>query len=328
MSRRHLIFSELDFQPRTYSREGELKIPVNFEEQLLHHKCRIYDAPTLLFEKRWMGTEAVTIHLHTSSIERSKATAALFKSKSDGIFHALFTATPHTLKVSEIELVESKSRVEPEPLLALADFCLYLEPNKIELLPADLRCLISTDPSTFEYLLLKDITICAKNQKAVLKTLRRISQKGKPIKANEKGKDVFEKLERRRIFLTEVIKKQLGLITHIYTCRVCECILLIQGRSRAAAAAAAMAGPGPAPGHVHPPTQPQQNRQSELEAKLSQATGTDNKQKRKKLKRKIKALQAGGGLDAAAPAPTPAGEQRGDGSSPQDAGAAAAEPAQ
>lgn len=61
----------------------------------------------------------------------------------------------------------------------------------------------------------------------LLKTLKRISKKKSDAHTSEKGKAVFERLERKRLALSELLRVRQREVSDIYLCSVCESILAV-----------------------------------------------------------------------------------------------------
>lgn len=107
-----VLFNDLEFAP-AFDKEMPTTIGALIDE----HKCRIYEPPALLFDKRWLGTDAVSIQLHTSSLESSRKALQIFQSSMQPVT-AKFSATANAINLSEI--VVDQAKVVVDPLVALA----------------------------------------------------------------------------------------------------------------------------------------------------------------------------------------------------------------
>jgi hypothetical protein len=277
-----ILFNDLEFKiPSGDDVDQKASIiPDTVQTLLAKHRCRIFDVPTLLFDKRWLGTDEILIELYASGIDRCKAVSQVFQQKTSAL-KADFKATANTLRISHIEEVDAK--IEAEPLLSLVDFCLWLEPNKMDKIPSDVRFKIENQPYKFDSLLTESLGNIIRGQKYLLKQLKRLAapstntNKGK--QANEKGKSAFEKLEKKKNALTDLHKQQVANITEIHSCLTCDQILLVLGKKKGVS--------------VSTPEERQaaESKVVGLSGKLTQAQGSTNRQKRKKLKRKLQKLK-------------------------------------
>jgi len=294
-SKAGVLFSDLEFQAVSGDADIDNK----------QHRCQVFDIPTLLFDKKWLGTDEVSVELFTSSSEKAEELAHIFKERTKNISSEI-THTANRMRITDIEV---EAKVQADPLLSLVDHCLWLEPNKLDKIAAEERVKIEAVPFKLEALIAETIGQIQRGQKFLLKQLKRLAEpqgQNAPKQANEKGKAAFERLEKKKNLLVELGKQSaVSGVSEIHVCTACEQVIAIYGRKKGVA--------------IKTPEERAvvEKKLDGLEGKISAAKGTDNKQKRKKLKRRLQkykhALGKGDGdTQGKLTAPTKADQQESD----------------
>ncbi|GAB5367815.1 hypothetical protein AAMO2058_001263900 [Amorphochlora amoebiformis] len=220
------------------------------DDPILVHQCQLFNSPSILFDKKWIGSDEVRIELVTSTVKQAQAAAQAFANQFklaglEGDISVSNTSSkdhrnfPEGCSAVVIKSVKIKPPVKPEPLLALVGVTLWIEPNKIEKVEEKDRWELIEGggkegaeamqrADKIRARVKEEIIRMEHDQKVVLKSLKRL-QSFTQVPANQsKGAAVFRYLQNKRQQL-KAVSTHAAEVSRMYCCTVCGCILQVQG---------------------------------------------------------------------------------------------------
>lgn len=272
------------------------------------HSCILFDMPNLLFDKRWLGTDAMSIELTGAAESPAKALIQFQKVFEQTGLRGNLALDGSSIRISNLSF---SGQVDPAPLMDLAVLCLWVKPNRVtKLSPSEavtsLRCTTATERARVATLINEEIMKCQADQKLVIakyKEVQKSSAAGSGDSA--KGTDIFKRIEKVRIQLQALLQRNIATVEQLDFCTVCERVVGIYSspteETPSTEEAPASAGSEAATLSAVLCVSNSQETASamdelaerilKLDTQIRAASGQENKQKRKRLQRKRKELK-------------------------------------
>ena len=230
----------------------DLRKGVRKENPQLDHRCQLFDCPSLLFEKRWLGTDAVRIELMTATAAQAEAARRAFAAQFskaglqgtmsiENVADREHRNTPEGCSAVCVSDVKITQPVKPGPLLRLIGVALWVEPNKIRKMEPSSRYSVlqgargtgdaaeaTQRADAVRARIDEELQRLYDDQTAVLKSLKRLQSFTSMPAKQTKGADVFRYLQAKRVQL-RALALCAECVSQIYFCKVCGCIVQVVG---------------------------------------------------------------------------------------------------
>mmetsp|Transcript_16916 Transcript_16916/g.30313 ORF Transcript_16916/g.30313 Transcript_16916/m.30313 type:complete len:325 (+) Transcript_16916:177-1151(+) len=224
----------------------DLRNGIQKDDPELDHRCQLFNSPSLLFDKKWMGSDNVRIELVTSTERHAKAAANAFSKQFElaglqGVLTTENTAlkphrnSPEGCSAVLVNSVKISPPVKPDPLLALIGVTLWIEPNKLEKLEEKDRWerIEGGDNATLaadniREQILAEIKRLEADQKTVLQALKRLQNFSQLPARQTKAADVFRYMQAKKQQLKALAAHSSG-VTRLYRCKICGCLMQALG---------------------------------------------------------------------------------------------------
>ena len=256
------------------SERGKTRPQLPVSEICNQHHCQLFDVPTLLYDRRWLGTDRVLLELVNDDKHLAQATVNDLEKGFRECDIAATCSVPRNGAVLVSNLKFDKKEIDPAPILQVGLRILWCEPNKLEY--EDIKFSRVQHPGEIAKCFQHELQKSESEQKALMKVLKILQQVTPQVTSQSKGGSAFNALEKSHTAIGEIIKSRLNDVTEVTVCTVCERIITVMANTL-----------------LPPDFDPVQIRArvAQLQQKLDEASGNQNKQKRKKLQRKIKMLE-------------------------------------
>mmetsp|Transcript_24685 Transcript_24685/g.59408 ORF Transcript_24685/g.59408 Transcript_24685/m.59408 type:complete len:326 (-) Transcript_24685:170-1147(-) len=228
----------------------DLRKGIRSDDPALGHRCQLFDSPSLLFDKHWVGSDQVRIELVTTKEKQAVHAAQAFSQKFDqaGLVGEVSVEStsqkphrnfPEGCSAVVISNIKIKPPVKPDPLLQLIGVTLWIEPNKIDKLEEKDRWKVmegggegpkaTQAADEIRVKILEEMKRIESDQKLVLQTLKRLQKFTQLPAKQSKGADVFRYLQQKRTQLKILLRYCHG-IKKVFMCSVCGRICQVLGK--------------------------------------------------------------------------------------------------